>query len=169
MSDQSMGEHFRTLVWVALTLYYFSWLATIMSAVPRRNGRKAMLPDGSLYRILAIVFMVTSSNGNIFRVTGPLCGEFTGHQWIPRTKASAAELWCLLWSAPHKKLSEQSWGWWSETPSRPLSRHCNVFIHRNLVISLLCSSKCLMRISHNSPERAPNIVLHWIALQPEST
>ena len=23
-------------------------------------------------------FMMTSSNGNIFRVTGPLCGEFTG-------------------------------------------------------------------------------------------
>ena len=30
-------------------------------------------------------FMSTSSNGNIFRVTGPLCGEFTGHRWIPRT------------------------------------------------------------------------------------
>ena len=30
--------------------------------------------------------MTTSSNGNIFRVTGPLCGEFTGHRWIPRTK-----------------------------------------------------------------------------------
>ena len=29
--------------------------------------------------------MMTSSNGNIFRVTGPLCGEFTSHQWIPRT------------------------------------------------------------------------------------
>ena len=26
--------------------------------------------------------MRTSSNGNIFRVTGPLCGEFTGHRWI---------------------------------------------------------------------------------------
>ena len=38
--------------------------------------------------------MMTSSNGNIFRVTGPLCGEFTGHQWIPLTKASEAELWC---------------------------------------------------------------------------
>ena len=23
---------------------------------------------------------MTSSNGNIFRVTGPLCGEFTGHR-----------------------------------------------------------------------------------------
>ena len=30
--------------------------------------------------------MMTSSNGNIFRVTGLLCGEFTGHQWIPLTK-----------------------------------------------------------------------------------
>ena len=44
--------------------------------------------------------MMTSSNGNIFPVTGLLCGEFTGHQWIPRTKASDAELWCFLWSAP---------------------------------------------------------------------
>ena len=43
--------------------------------------------------------MMTSSNGNIFCVTGPLCGEFTGSRWIPRTKASDAELWCFLWSA----------------------------------------------------------------------
>ena len=34
------------------------------------------------------------------RVTGPLCGKLTGHRWIPRTKASDAELWCFLWSAP---------------------------------------------------------------------
>ena len=44
--------------------------------------------------------MMTSSNGNIFRVTCPLCGEFTGPRWIPRTGASDAELWCFLWSAP---------------------------------------------------------------------
>ena len=42
-----------------------------------------------------IVFMITSSNGNIFSVTGHLCGEFTG----PRTKASDAELWCFYASA----------------------------------------------------------------------
>ena len=30
---------------------------------------------------------MTSSNGNIFRVTGHLCGEFTGHWWIPHTMA----------------------------------------------------------------------------------
>ena len=43
--------------------------------------------------------MMTSSNGNIFRVTGPLCGDFTGPQWNPRTKASSAELWCFRISA----------------------------------------------------------------------
>ena len=37
-------------------------------------------------------------NGNIFRVTGHLCGEFTGHRWILHTRASDAELWCFLWS-----------------------------------------------------------------------
>ena len=30
--------------------------------------------------------MMTSSNGNIFRVTGPLCGDFTGLRWNPHTK-----------------------------------------------------------------------------------
>ena len=42
----------------------------------------------------SLAIMMTSSNGNIFRVTGHFCGEFTGHRWIPRTKASYAELWC---------------------------------------------------------------------------
>ena len=48
--------------------------------------------------------MMTSSNGNIFRVTGPLCGEFTGHRWIPLTKASDAEIWYFLWSASEQTL-----------------------------------------------------------------
>ena len=26
----------------------------------------------------------------------------------------------------NKRLSKQSWGWWFETPSRPLWRHCNI-------------------------------------------
>ena len=46
--------------------------------------------------------MMTSPNGTIFHVTGPLCGEFTGHRWIPLTKASDAELSCFLWSVPEK-------------------------------------------------------------------
>ena len=45
------------------------------------------------------VNMMASSDGNIFRVTGHFYGEFTGHRWFPRTKASV-ELWSFLWSAP---------------------------------------------------------------------
>ena len=30
----------------------------------------------------------------------PFVREFTGLRWIPRAKASDAELWCFLWSAP---------------------------------------------------------------------
>ena len=46
------------------------------------------------------LFMMTSSNGNILRVTAPLRGEFTDRRWIPLTKASDTGLWCFLWSAP---------------------------------------------------------------------
>ena len=42
----------------------------------------------------------------LFRVTGPLCGEFTGHRWIPLTKAGDAELWCFLWSATEQTLEQ---------------------------------------------------------------
>ena len=51
-----------------------------------------------------IVYMMTSSNGSIFRVTCPLCGEFTGHWWIPLTKASDTELWCFLWSTSEQRV-----------------------------------------------------------------
>ena len=35
-----------------------------------------------------VFYRMTPSNGNIFRVSGTLCGEFTGHQWTPHMKAS---------------------------------------------------------------------------------
>ena len=70
--------------------------------------------------------MMTSSNGNIFCVTGPLCGEVIGHRWIPRTKASDAELWCFFFDLRlNKRLSKQSWGWWFEALLCSLWRHFN--------------------------------------------
>ena len=69
--------------------------------------------------------MVTSSNVNIFFVTGHLCGEFTGLRWFPHTKASDAELRSFFDLRLNKRLSKQSWGWWFETLSRPIWRHSN--------------------------------------------
>ena len=79
--------------------------------------------------VLNLANMMTSSNGNIFRVTGHLCGEFTGPRWIPCTKASDTELWCFFDLRPKKLLTKQSWGWWFETPSHPLWRHRNEIAH----------------------------------------
>ena len=68
--------------------------------------------------------MMTSSNGNTFRVTGHLCGEFTGPRFpAPRPVTQSFDVFfdlCL-----NKRLSKQSWGWWFETLSHPLWRHCN--------------------------------------------
>ena len=52
--------------------------------------------------------MMMSSNWNIFRVTGHLCGEFTGDWWIPRTKANDAEIWFFFDLRLNKRLSKQS-------------------------------------------------------------
>ena len=66
--------------------------------------------------------MMTSSNGNIFRVTSALCREVSGHRWIPRTKASDVEVWFDVFFdlRLNKRLGKQSWGSWFETPPRPL-------------------------------------------------
>ena len=73
--------------------------------------------------------MMTSSNGNIFRVTGPLCGEFTVNRWIPLTKASVAELWCFLSYAPEQTVEQtiETHVIWDITPSRWLWYRCNEY------------------------------------------
>ena len=68
--------------------------------------------------------MMTSSNGNIFRVTGHLCGEFTRTGEFPAQRA-VTRSFVFFDLRLNKRLSKQSWGWWFETLSHPLWRHCN--------------------------------------------
>ena len=65
-------------------------------------------------------YMMTSSNGNIFRVTGHLCEEFTGDRRIPLAKASDAKLWCSFYLRLNKRLSKQSRRQWYVKPLRSL-------------------------------------------------
>ena len=53
-------------------------------------------------------FMMTSSNGSIFRVTGHLCREFTGPRWIPLTKNTDAEFDVFFDLRLIKRLSKES-------------------------------------------------------------
>ena len=71
------------------------------------------------------IIMMTSSNENIFCVTGPLRGEFTGCQGIPLTKVSDAELWCFLWLRLNKQLSKQSGRRWFDMQWHSIWCHSN--------------------------------------------
>ena len=80
---------------------------------------------------------MTSSNWNIFRVTGPLCGEFHSHGEFPSQRPVARSFDVFLDLRPNIQLSKQSCCWWFETPSRSLWRHCNA---TDVVILLLDKS-----------------------------
>ena len=64
--------------------------------------------------------MMTSSNGNIFCVTGHLCGEL-----FPAQRPVTLSFHVFFDLRLNKPLSKQWWGWWFETLSRPLWRHYN--------------------------------------------
>ena len=69
--------------------------------------------------------MMTSSNGNISVLlaicagNSPVPGEFPTQKPVTRSFDVFFDLHL------NKRLSKQSWGWWLETLSRPLGRHCN--------------------------------------------
>ena len=69
--------------------------------------------------------MMTSSSGSIFRVTGHLCGEFTGPGEFPTQRPVTRSFGVFSYLRLNKRLSKQSWDWWFDTPSRPLWRHRN--------------------------------------------
>ena len=69
--------------------------------------------------------MMTSSNGNIFHVTGPLCGEFIGPGEFPTQRPVTRSFDVFFDLRLNKRLSKQPWGWWFETLSWSLWRHCN--------------------------------------------
>ena len=71
---------------------------------------------------------MTSSNGNISRVTGSLCGEFTG----PPSFDVFFDL------RLNKRLSKQLWGWWFEMLSCPLRHPHNEIFSLDVLLALPC-------------------------------
>ena len=67
--------------------------------------------------------MMMSSNGDIFRITGLLCAEFTGLRPVTRSFDIFLDL-CL-----NKRLSKQLWGSWFKTPSCALWTQLFADIH----------------------------------------
>ena len=81
------------------------WNAAVTTSTEGHRGT-VMHYWSSVRGILTFCFMMASSNGNISRVTGPLCGELIGNQWTPLTKASDAEPWYFLLSSPEQTVGQ---------------------------------------------------------------
>ena len=92
------------------------WIVCIVLSWDESH-RRYMLGMGQLQ-------MMTSSNGNIFRVIGPLCGEFTGPSEFPTKRPVTRSFDVFFDLSLNKRLSKQWWGWWFETQSCPLWRQC---------------------------------------------
>ena len=65
---------------------YGYWLLDVCAQSVLRPLQKSVDLWHRYCTISTTILMMTSSNGNIFRVTGYLCGEFTGPRWIPPTQ-----------------------------------------------------------------------------------
>ena len=125
MSQNTFGDKL-TLVWV------MNWCRHAPSHYrsPDLCDQMASLHHNELTWCRYIVthcglVMMTSSNGNIFRVTGPLCGEFTGPGEFPAQRPVTRNFDVFFDLRPNKRLSTQPWGWWFETPSWSLWHQCN--------------------------------------------
>ena len=68
---------------------------------------------------------MTSSNGNIFRVTGPLWGEPPVIGGFPSKRPVTLSFDVFFDLRLNKRLSKQSRRIWFETPLRSVWRHCN--------------------------------------------
>ena len=96
-----------------------------VSHIKEKTSFSAMKTRGAGVLFSAPDAMMTSSNGNIFRVTGPLCGEFTGPGEFPTQRPVTRSFDVFFDLRPNKRLSKQWPGWWFETLSRPFWRHRN--------------------------------------------
>ena len=89
---------------------------------------------------------MTSSNGNIFRVTGPLWGEPPTTGGFPSQRPAVD---VFFYQRLNKRLSKQSRPRWFETPSRSVWRHCNVYLHLSHFSTLKCRRLLWFALNEN--------------------
>ena len=103
-------------------------------------------------------YMMTSSNGNISRVTCPLSGEFPAQRPVTRSFDVLFDL------RPNKWMKKQSWGCLFQMPSCSLWRHCNdnFQVSKHLFISMILSSVLPMQHTINHTKWPLWQLLHYM-------
>ena len=104
---------------------------------------------------------MTSSNGNIFRVTGPLCGKFTGPSEFPA--------WALMFSLIYARIND----WVNNREAGDLRRYLGHYNVSVMYISLFRTTRTemghqkeLMIVDcvFNSKVCHPEYVHHWLMM-----
>ena len=98
-----------------------------------------------VHHLSILTFMMTSLNGNIYRVTGHLCGNSPASGDFPAQRSVTRSFDVFFDLCLNTLLRKQSWGWWFETLSRPLWRHCNEYgkwVHAQLSLRFIHSQIC---------------------------
>ena len=106
---------------------------------PQGAARLCMMSESPWFSSI-----MTSSNGNIFRVKMPFVREFPSQRPVTRNFNVFFDL------RPNLRLSKHAQGCWFETPSCPLWRHCNETAGTSVRvggIELIVSTRYLIFIS----------------------
>ena len=125
-------------------------------------------PDHHEMLHTSIQYMMTSWNGNIFRVTGHLCGNSPVPGEFPAQRPVTRSFDVFFDLRLNKRLSKQSWGWWFETLSRPLRRHCNgtaIFYQMSNSIEILLVGRVPLTQSTWESDLSLTAFLGWQTLR----
>ena len=149
--DQWCGKWFNVITpsWCNLQNIFYAWRLIYSAIWGQFKGRASRLRKLNIHDICArtsiicweyipakqYVFLPASSAISWWRHqmetfsalltncagNSPVSGEFPAQRPVRRSADVFFDL------RLNKRLSKQSWGWWFETLSRPLWRHCNTF------------------------------------------
>ena len=104
------------------------------------------LPGSQQRNYQSPAFMMTSSNGNISALLAICAGNSPVTVEFPTQRPVTRSFGVFFYLRLNKRLSKQWWGWWFETPSRPLWRQCNVLAlstRHSLVIAGFFSQRAI--------------------------
>ena len=103
-------------IWVTTSIIQHRILRHTISQIRKMKGYVTGIRNQTR-AFIDVHYMITSSNGNILGVTGRLCGEITGHRWIPPHKG----LWrgALMFSYIYASIN----GWVNNREAGDLRRH----------------------------------------------
>ena len=132
-----MYDFIMVVSWVPLTFRFMHYsLKSLLGMGYAALGACQLWVNPKLLHTI----MMTSSSGNIFRVTRLFVREI--HRPPQRSVTRSFDVFFDL--HPYKRLSKQPGGWWFETLSWSLWRHCNVILNSWIKIQSMCY-RCSLR------------------------